>query len=381
MVSIIGNNISKELFLVYGLIIAVIVLIAVILIVDKVKSRKKDNLFDSRKLSKRLNNLRMEAEKAEQEQKQEVVKQVSATTEVEAVTKEKTSVQAEVNKTPVVQPSAPISSASTISKGVTQTPPNVTTRAPEVSVSSNRRVEPIIKKKNYVHEEIEVLDSEEKSQVIQTNNIDQSIWEMDTKEEVYQEPELEKTQAQIDVEAITRELEKAVNDEQAIDKYAKFEEEQEQNAIISYVELKEKFDKLYNENEKTQYMNDDSLPINMEELYRSQAETQLSQPHKSVVTQETYSNSTTSTLEKVSTVPHQTPTAPTTPSQIEPKPTSNPVPRTTRFKSSPMISPVYGIQQEPVVTKNTTNVAEMEAEIKRTNEFLQSLKDLQKNLE
>ena len=46
-----------------------------------------------------------------------------------------------------------------------------------------------------------------------------------------------------------------------------------------------------------------------------------------------------------------------------------------------MISPVYGIQQEPVVTKNTTNVAEMEAEIQRTNEFLQSLKDLQKNLE
>ena len=363
IVSIIGNNISKELFLVYGLIIVVVVLIAVILIVDKVKSRKKDSLFDSRKLSKRLNNLRMEAEKAEQEQ--EIIKQVSATVEVEAVTNEKTSAQAEVNKTPIAQPSAPIQSASTISKGVTQTPPNVTTGAPEVSSSSSKRVDPIIEKKNCVHEEIEVLDSEDKSQVIQTNNIDQSIWEMDTKEEIYQEPELEKTQAQIDVEAITRELEKAVNDEQAIDKYAKFEEEQEQNAIISYVELKEKFDKLYNENEKTQYMNDNSLPINMEELYRSQAENQQVQPQ-------------TSTVEKASTVPHQTTVSA---NQQQQNPVNSNIPRTTRFKSSPMISPVYGIQQEPAVAKNTTNVAEMEAEIKRTNEFLQSLKDLQKNLE
>ena len=232
-------------------------------------------------------------------------------------------------------------------------------------------MESMAEKKRPVDEEIEILDGDEKNKIIQTNDIDQSIWEMDNQEEMYQEPELEKTQAQIDVEAITRELEKAVNDEQAIDKYAKFEEEQEQNAIISYVELKEKFDKLYNENEKTQYINDDSLPINMEELYRSQVETQ-----------EIAENSTASTLERVATVSHQVPVTSTISSQTESKTArSNSVPRTTRFKSSPMISPVYGIQQEPVVTKNTTNVAEMEAEIQRTNEFLQSLKDLQKNLE
>ncbi len=300
--SIIGNNISKELILVYGLIIAVIILIVVILVVDKINSRKKDNLFDSRKLSKRLNNLRMEAEKAEQEE--------------------------------------------SIKKAVKQ---------PEIA--------PVEKKQAVVQEEIEVLENDPVEEVVKTNEIDHSQLVVETVEETYHEEELEKTQAQIDVEAITRELEKAVHDEQAIDKYAKFEEEQEQNAIISYVELKEKFDKLYNENEKIQYMNDDSLPINLEELYHSQAEVK---EEKIPV------------VEPVSVQPEKV-SVPV--SEVKPERNVTPMPRTTRFKSSPMISPVYGIQHEPVVTHNTTNVAEMEAEIKRTNEILQSLKDLQKNLE
>lgn len=374
IVSIIGNNISKELFLVYGLIIAVILLIAVILIVDKVKSRKKDNLFDSRKLSKRLNNLRMEAEKAEQEEKQETIKKVDKQAEMEVVAKPK--VDAPVKETSTIMQTPSVSVAPTeSSKPSIQERPSTK----EAQALNNRRVEPMIEKKQPVYEEIEILDGDEKNQIIQTNDIDQSIWEMDNQEEIYQETELEKTQAQIDVEAITRELEKAVNDEQAIDKYAKFEEEQEQNAIISYVELKEKFDKLYNENEKTQYINDDTLPINMEELYRSQMEDQPAQTSASTVHPTPSELHVHPTVDKAPSVSQQTPTP--TPNQIQQNPVSNNIPRTTRFKSSPMISPVYGIQQEPVVAKNTTNVAEMEAEIQRTNEFLQSLKDLQKNLE
>ena len=368
IVSIIGNNISRELFLVYGLIIAVILLIAVILIVDKVKSRKKDNLFDSRKLSKRLNNLRLEAERAEQEEKQVAIKQAEKQAKVEAVTL--ANVDQPIKQASTTMPNSP-ASVDPIENKKTSVLEKVNIQ--ETSALNNREVEPIIEKQNHIHEEIEILDSNEKKQIIQTNDIDQSIWEEDTVEEIYQEPELEKTQAQIDVEAITRELEKAVNDEQAIDKYAKFEEEQEKDAIISYVELKEKFDKLYNENEKTQYMNDDSLPINMEELYRSQMENQQVHPQPSTVQKMSSELHTTPTVEKASTV--------SATNQVQPNPVNNNTPRTTRFKSSPMISPVYGIQQEPVVAKNTTNVAEMEAEIQRTNEFLQSLKDLQKNLE
>ena len=54
------------------------------------------------------------------------------------------------------------------------------------------------------------------------------------------------------------------------DKYEQFEEEQEKNAIISYNELKKSFDKLYTESERIQYLEDDEIPINIEELYKLQ---------------------------------------------------------------------------------------------------------------
>ena len=63
------------------------------------------------------------------------------------------------------------------------------------------------------------------------------------KNETYTENDLDKTQAQIRVEEITKALEEAKQEELEEDKYQKFEEEQEKNAIISYNELKESFDR------------------------------------------------------------------------------------------------------------------------------------------
>ena len=96
------------------------------------------------------------------------------------------------------------------------------------------------------------------------------IEEVLTEEEDYVEDELEKTQAQIRVEEITKALEDAKVDEKIEqDKYAKFEEEQEKNAFISYDELKNNYDKLYEENEKRQYIEDNTIPINIKELYEA----------------------------------------------------------------------------------------------------------------
>ncbi len=89
-------------------------------------------------------------------------------------------------------------------------------------------------------------------------------------EEVYHDTELEKTQAQLRVEEITKALEDAKIDEQIEeekDKYQDYEEEQEKNAIISYDELKGSYDRLYEESEKRQYIDDNSIPINIKELY------------------------------------------------------------------------------------------------------------------
>lgn len=180
------------------------------------------------------------------------------------------------------------------------------------------------------------------SVVEEANDIDDSM---------YIETDLEKTQAQIRVEEITEALKKAELEEQLQeDKYAKFEEEQEKNAIISYNELKKSFDKLYSENEKIQYLEDDEIPINIDELY------QLS------------NNKNEKKKEELPKVKLNDLSSLTTP-KIQQSNNST-------FKSSPLISPVYGIQEPPVQVNSG-----MDTEIKNANQFLQSLKELKNNLD
>lgn len=170
-------------------------------------------------------------------------------------------------------------------------------------------------------------------------------------EEVYVETELEKTQAQIRIEEITKALEEAEIEEKIEkDKYEQFEEEQEKNAIISYNELKKSFDKLYSENEKIQYLDDDEIPINIEELYKMQNEEQ-EKNNKKVALEDFI------TLKETN--------------EISIKENSE-----STFKSSPYISPVYGIQKPPIEVKKETD-----AEIESANNFLQTLKELKNNLD
>ncbi len=169
-------------------------------------------------------------------------------------------------------------------------------------------------------------------------------------EESYQETDLEKTQAQIRVEEITKALEQAQIEEQIQeDKYKKFEEEQEKNAIISYHELKESYDKLYTENEKTQYLEDNQIPINLEELYQLKEEQDVNSKEENKTVK----------LKDFSM-------------QSEPKVNQQ---KPSTFKSSPVISPVYGIQKEPLEPK-----AIVDKELTEANEFLKNLKELKNNL-
>lgn len=180
--------------------------------------------------------------------------------------------------------------------------------------------------------EIEIKDTE--------TTLQETISEL--KNEPYQETELDKTQAQIRVEEITKALEEAQKEqEQEEDKYQKFEEEQEKNAIISYNELKESFDRLYSESEKIQYLEDDEIPININELY------------------ELRDNKQKAKLDDFNTV------------EVQKDTTSS------GFKSSPLISPVYGIQKPPI----ENNVKSVDHDIENTNMFLKNLKELKSNLE
>ena len=54
-----------------------------------------------------------------------------------------------------------------------------------------------------------------------------------------------------------------------------------------------------------------------------------------------------------------------------------------KFQSTPFISPVYGIGavEESLELEQTANLAKLNEEIKKTNEFLKALKELKKNLQ
>ena len=55
------------------------------------------------------------------------------------------------------------------------------------------------------------------------------------------------------------------------------------------------------------------------------------------------------------------------------------------FKSSPIISPIFGIEEKPssndMMLENTANYDKFDEEIKKTNEFIVTLKELQEKLD
>jgi len=123
---------------------------------------------------------------------------------------------------------------------------------------------------NYIEEYKRVEEIEEvkekpithKEEMVQV--IKEEICEIEIDEDMYIEDDLEKTQAQLHLEALTKELQKVQETES--DKITRFEEEQEENAIISYKELLKVCDKLYDDNEKVQYMDEGDEPITISQL-------------------------------------------------------------------------------------------------------------------
>lgn len=171
----------------------------------------------------------------------------------------------------------------------------------------------------------------------------------------YVDDALEQTNAQLELQRLTEELKKAEEVTKNIE-LTNFELEQEESAIISLDELLEKGDSLYDKNEITQYEDEGNEPINLKELEQRYMEQQ--EEKQSVVLEE---------FVKVKEEPIPT----------EPK----------KFKSSPVISPIYGIEEKNVhkdqalELENTANYDKLDEEIRKTNEFLQILKELQKKLD
>ena len=217
---------------------------------------------------------------------------------------------------------------------------------------------------NKFEEEVEVLEPNVITPVSAPKNEEEVI---KYKDEVYT-----KTEAQQELERITEELRKLETEEQPNNiELTKYESEQEENAIISLDELIAKGKTITSQNEVREYQDDGNEPISikeLEEIYKNSKDNietvdvdlvkEVDKPKLSI--DEFLNTKTTSQAYQA---------------------------KENTYHPSPIISPIYGIEEETVkknITlelEDTSNFQKFDDEIRKTNEFLSKLKELQEKLD
>lgn len=198
----------------------------------------------------------------------------------------------------------------------------------------------------------------------------------DSDELQYTSIEPNQSEAQAELMKLTETLEKAEEEVKNIDLTA-FEEEQEQNAIISLDELMARGKALYESGELEKLEDEGNEPISLQDL---EERMKASREEDTVMAVET-DNKEQMKLDDFVSVPtteNVTVTSPIKETEVyEHK----------KFKSSPVISPVFGIERPEINSssdielENTANYEKLDEEIRKTNEFLMTLKELQSKLD
>ena len=252
-----------------------------------------------------------------------------------------------------------------------------------------------------VVENVEIIEQSESEK--ETLAYEQIIEELSVVEENIEEElqytniEPDRKQAQEELMRLTEELEKAEQEARTIN-LTSYEEEQEENAIISLEELVRKSKEMYESNEIMQYEDEGNEPISLEDLER-----RMKNIKEEIISLEENTNDT-----KIVTITEEPIIDEVKPQQLvlddfntikvdeilenvaetklEPvKPLYQSYQNEKKFERSPIISPIYGIERKDTVEnislENTANYDKLDEEIKKTNEFLMTLRELQKNLD
>lgn len=178
-------------------------------------------------------------------------------------------------------------------------------------------------------------------------------------------------EAQEELQRLTETLEKAEEETRNID-LTSFEEEQEQNAIISLDELLQKSKSMYENNEFAAFEDEGNEPISLkdlEEKIASRKEAELIEKEDNTIKEPIQEKMILDEFNNI---------------KIEEPPVYQ---KESKFKTSPVISPVFGIERiesnsnQELELENTANYEKLDEEIKKTNEFLMTLKELQKKLD
>ena len=150
------------------------------------------------------------------------------------------------------------------------------------------------------------------------------------------------------------------------ERIANHEDEQEEKAIISVEQFKKVSEELYDSNEVIQNAYDDEgdEPISIAEL-----ENLCNKKEEKTVKMDDFNTVKLDTIEVDKQI-----------KKLEDLP---PIAMEKKFKSSPFISPVYGLNDnnKNLELEQTANLEKLNEELKKTNEFLKTLKELKKNLD
>lgn len=318
---------TEEMLVVYGLIAVAFILYIAVLVYDKTSLKRK-----MRQNTKELRKITLEEDS---EVKEEVSEPVLIPIEEK---KEEVIVNDSLVLEPISEPVSEVKIEEPIKEEV---------------------VEPIIVKDE------EVSDSD----VGSTNEVLED-------ELQYTSIEPNQSEAQAELMKLTETLEKAEEEVKNIDLTA-FEEEQEQNAIISLDELMARGKALYESGELEKLEDEGNEPISLQDL---EERMKASREEDTVMAVET-DNKEQMKLDDFVSVPtteNVTVTSPIKETEVyEHK----------KFKSSPVISPVFGIERPEINSssdielENTANYEKLDEEIRKTNEFLMTLKELQSKLD
>lgn len=232
--------------------------------------------------------------------------------------------------------------------------------------------------------EIEDNNQKEEQEEVQIEEIEDTKEEIATKivESDSDIEELEYIEVQPSIEQAKEELHKVTlelqnNEENQNIGFTNFEEEQEENAIISLEEFIKKGKEIYDKNELQESLDEGDEPISLHELEERVGRTasiitdtfviENAVPEEELMIEEPVIIESKD-INSVNTIISE-------PIKMEDK----------GFVPSPIISPIYGIEKElspqELELENTADYEKLDAEIKKTNEFLMTLRELQKKLD
>jgi len=204
---------------------------------------------------------------------------------------------------------------------------------------------------------------------------------------VYTSIEPDQETAKLELEKLTNELKRQELEKDEIENISltNYEEEQEENAIISLEELIKKSKEMYAANELSQYKDEGNEPISLKDLERQMTNQKLPSYDEPFIIENVIETApeeeATLTIEKA---PEKVVLDDLNTVNIKSnQETQNSFAK--KFQSSPIISPIYGIEKplssNEMQLENTANYDKLDEEIKKTNEFIMTLKELQKKLD